>query len=273
MLEKLMNNPYAWLFLSALSIFSVVFGIYTWYASKQRKEISMHYVSDVLVKAGKQQVKNLEILYNGKPIADLTSTKFYIWNSGNQVLYNSDIVSSRPLSICADNATCILDTQILKVSDSTNAFCVFSQNANSARFDFDYVEPGAGILVQVLHTGESINLRVDCKIKGGKEVKDCTPTSKNRKISKTDKFLNFVASEFAFSVWIIVTLFGVFLSVNMLSALEKEKITLGGFLVFFALSAMFFGIGLKLSKSINKFANNIFHRAIPQDLLAPAKKK
>ena len=80
MLEKLMANPYAWLFLSGISVVSAVFGVWTWIAGKQRKEISIQCKSDVLIKAGKQQIKDLEILYNGKQIADLSSTKFYIWN-------------------------------------------------------------------------------------------------------------------------------------------------------------------------------------------------
>ena len=39
MLESLMTNPYAWAFLGACTIFSVVFGIWQWYKSKRKKEL------------------------------------------------------------------------------------------------------------------------------------------------------------------------------------------------------------------------------------------
>lgn len=273
MLEKLMNNPYAWLFLSALSIFSVIFGIWTWCAGKQRKEISIECKSDVLIKAGKQQIKSLEILYNGKQIADLSSTKFYIWNSGNQVINREDIVTARPISISADSTVNILDAQILKVSDMTNKFTICERNENYVRFDFEYVEQGTGILVQLLHTGDPLNLKFDCKIKGGFEVRDRSIMHKDRKISKTDRFLDFIGSEFAFFTWVFFTGLGFFIGTNIFIVPETNEFTSGGILGSMAVIIACFSIGLSLSKRIRKFANNLFYRSIPENLLSLAKKE
>lgn len=273
MLEKLMTNPYAWLFLSALSVFSVIFGVWTWCAGKQRKEISIHCNSDVLIKAGKHQINDLEILYHGKQIPDLSSTKFYIWNSGNQVINGEDIVTSRPISISADSTVHILDAQILRVSDSTNQFSICEQSESCIRFDFEYVEQGAGILVQLLHTGDPLNLKFDCKIKGGFEVRDRSPMHKDRKVSKTDKFLDFIGQEFAFFIWVFFTGFGVFVGSNVFAVPETDELTAGGFLGFIAVIVFFFSIGISLSKRISKFAKNLFHRSIPENLLSLAKKE
>ena len=152
-----MTNPYAWLFLSALSVFSVIFGVWTWYASKQRKEISILCKSDEIIKAGKQRINGLNVTFDGREIEDLTSTKFYIWNSGNQVLHNADIVPSKPLRIHTEKAT-ILDAQILRVSDDTNAFMIASASDEIITIAFDFVEKGDGLLVQVLHTGNLVIL-------------------------------------------------------------------------------------------------------------------
>lgn len=272
MLEKLMNDPYAWFFLSILSVFSVFFGICTWYAGKQRKELSIHCKSDILIKAGKQRIPKLDILYDGNEIDDLSSTKFYIWNSGNQVLHNTDIVSSKPLRIYADDDAKILDVQIIRVSDTTNAFGIAEKTGSSAQFDFEYVDHGDGILVQVLHTGDPLKLIFDCKIKGGREIKDRTPTHKDRKITVADRFWDFVATEFAFGVWMVFTFFGAFFSYNFVSIYENEQMTLVGLLIFFLATGLCFFVGLKLSKLINKSANNLFHRSIPESLLAANKK-
>lgn len=43
-IKSLMNNPYAWVILSVCTIMSFVFGIYTWFAGKRKKEFS--YISN-----------------------------------------------------------------------------------------------------------------------------------------------------------------------------------------------------------------------------------
>lgn len=268
-----MNNPYTLLFLAVISIFSTIFGIYTWCAGKQRKELSVYYKSDILIKAGKQRIPKLDILYDGNEIDDLSSTKLYIWNSGNQVLNNSDIVSSRPPRVVSANNATLLDVQIIRSSDTTNAFSISQKNENAAQFDFEYIDHGDGILVQILHTGNYSDIEFDCKIKGGREIKDRSPTRKDKKQTFTDKFLDFVATEFAFAVWIIITFGGIFLVINLLSIFEGEKMTLAGFLILFTSIGICFFLGLKLSKAISKFANNLFHRAIPESLLTTGKKE
>ena len=268
-----MNNPYTLLFLAVISIFSTVFGVYTWCAGKQRKELSVYYKSDVLIKAGKQRIPKLGIQYDGKEIDDLSSTKLYIWNSGNQVLNNSDIVSSRPPRVISTNNARLLDVQIIRSSDITNAFSISQKNENTAQLGFEYVDHGDGILVQILHTGNYSDLEFDCKIKGGLEMKDRSPTRKDKKQTFTDRFLDFVATEFAFGVWMISTFGGMFLVINLLSIYEGEKMTPIGFLVFFTAVGLCFFFGLKLSKAIRKFANNLFHRAIPESLLMSGKKE
>lgn len=268
-----MANPYAWLFLSGISVVSAVFGVWTWIAGKQRKEISIQCKSDVLIKAGKQQIKDLEILYNGKQIADLSSTKFYIWNSGNQVINDEDIVSTRPICISADSTVNILDAQILKVSDPTNQFTICEQSENYIRLDFEYIEQGAGILIQLLHTGDPLNLKFDCKIKGGCEVRDRSPMHKDRKVSKTDRFLDFIGSEFAFFIWLLFTGIGFFIGSNVFTVSETNRFTTGGFFGFCAVFGGCFAIGLSLSTRISKFAKNLFHRSIPENLLSLAKKE
>lgn len=91
-MEKLMSNPYAWSVLSLCTVFSLIFAIYTWIVGRKTKEISVDYFSNEIIKQGKNPISKLNIEFEGKPIQDLTSTVFYIWNSGSEVINHDDVV-------------------------------------------------------------------------------------------------------------------------------------------------------------------------------------
>ena len=177
-----MTNPYAWAFLGACTIFSVVFGIWQWYKSKRKKELSCYKNSYTIVKGGKSLLPDLELKYKNEPIQELVITKYAIWNSGNEVLQREDIVEIKPLQVsCNGENTRILDVKILQESDETNQFVVVDMDKQHARINFDYVAPKDGIVIQMMHTGESQDVMVECKIKGGKSVK---PLNKDKKYKK-----------------------------------------------------------------------------------------
>ena len=62
MVEELMSNPYAWLFLSLCTVASFVFAIYTWINGKKTKEISIDNCTNEIVKMGKSPINKLLIL-------------------------------------------------------------------------------------------------------------------------------------------------------------------------------------------------------------------
>lgn len=172
MLESLMTNPYAWAFLGACTIFSVVFGIWQWYKSKRKKELSCYKNSYTIVKGGKSLLPDLELKYKNEQIHELVITKYAIWNSGNEVLHKEDIVEIKPLQVsCNGENTRILDVKILQESDNTNQFVITDVNKKYARINFDYAARNDGIVIQIIHTGDSQDVMVECKIKGGKSVK------------------------------------------------------------------------------------------------------
>ena len=60
MVEELMSNPYAWLFLSLCTVASFVFAIYTWINGKKTKEISIDNCTNEIVKMGKSPINKLD---------------------------------------------------------------------------------------------------------------------------------------------------------------------------------------------------------------------
>lgn len=185
MINEWMENPYAWLILSVCTVGSLIFAIYTWFVGKKVKEISVDYSSNHIVKTGKSPIPKLEMKYNGKGIDNLSSTFFYIWNSGNEVVNDEDLVKVCPLKIKCDSEQ-ILDAQIIKQSDDSNGFFIKKIAPEEVELQFEYIDCGEGVSIQVLHAGAEDKFSLDCKIKGGRKIKDCV---KNRKKQRGKGFL------------------------------------------------------------------------------------
>lgn len=187
MLEKLMVNPYAWLFLSVLSIFSVAFGIYTWIKGKEKKEFSYFHVSHAIVRGGKKIIPAIKFTFNGIEINNLTSTKIAIWNSGNTVINKGDIVTGRELNISTKENAEILSVEIIAESESTNKFTLSEMTDSTQGLSFDYADKREGVVLQIFHTGDHDDLNVSCKIKGGQPAKNVNQKiKKSRLLSKVD---------------------------------------------------------------------------------------
>lgn len=259
-----MGSSIAWAILSLLTIFSTVFAIYTWVAGKKRKQLSISCRTNEIIIAGKSNIDKLQIRYDGQDIADLSCTKFYIWNSGNTVLNTSDIVSSRPICIKNTGSAVILNAEIVRVSDETNSFVIKSANEQSVEISFDYVDHGEGFVMQILHSGDSKDLEMDCKIKGGSETKDRSYANRKRKESTTDKFID------AICTWLPPALgFGLLFPGSFLAA-EIANSSISAWLgvplsVITVIGAMVLGGwgGFKLVTAINQK----IHRDIPYSLI------
>lgn len=220
MLKSLMNNPYAWAFLGACTIFSVLFGIWQWFKSKRKKELSCYRNHYRIVKGGKSLFPDLELKYKDEKIEELVITKYAIWNSGNEVLHKEDIVEIKPLQVyCSEENTRILDVKILQESEDTNQFVIAGVNKECARIDFDYIAPKDGIVVQIMHTGEPQDIKVGCKIKGGRNVRRLNKDKKYRYNKLAEKVMTFFVG-----ILVFVMLFFMLLAILMSVISLREKL-------------------------------------------------
>ena len=170
-LERLMDSPLAWAFLSILAIAGFAYAIICQHINTEKKEISYYHDWYSLIRKKKTAFEKLSIEYDGKPISDLTVSHFTIWNSGNRTLSGSDIVETKELTIFAENESMILDAGIVTSTEETNKFSLKTVNASNVKIEFDYAEKKDGIVLQVIHTGSSDSIKIGCKIKGGKPLR------------------------------------------------------------------------------------------------------
>ena len=184
MLDKIITNPFFVFMLAVLTIFSAVFGVYTWRKGKRYKRISFSCSSSALVLKGTSQINKVQVLYNGQVIQDLFVSHFYIWNSGNEVINPSDIVSSMPLCIKNTGNAKILEAGIVRKNEPANGFSIAKQDENTVEICFEYIAPNEGCLVQILHSGPSREIECYCKIKGGLPVQDASSSGRNKENTK-----------------------------------------------------------------------------------------
>ena len=257
MIDELMKNPYAWLILSAISIASFAFAIYTWIVGKKVKEISVDYTSNHIVKKGKSPIPKLEMRYDGKSIDNLSSTIFYFWNSGNEVINADDLVKVCPLKIRCDSEK-ILDAQIIKQSDESNSFFIKRITPEEVELQFEYINCGEGVSVQVLHAGEEDKFSLDCKIKGGRKIKDCV---KNRREQREKGILRALIEEVTL---ILPLVLGYVISMLLFKTtkLPHEEYSWLIALSTIGITIMIMVLYVKIEKRISK----AFHKSVPDDL-------
>lgn len=257
MMESLMQNPYAWGVLSLFTISSLIFSVYTWVVGRKTKEISIDYFTNDIIKFGKNPVPQLDIKFDNKTIQDLSSTIFYIWNSGNDVINGEDMIAHGILKIKCDGDH-ILDAQVIQQSYESNNFSILTLSATSIEIAFDYMDCGEGVKIQVLHTGMGSKLSLDCKIKGGKLIRDCSDSKQTNGIRG---FWNGCVNE-VFPM--IIFLFGMYLSPLILGFFgiqyKEHEILVSIITIVVTIVLIFFYILAK------KKYRQIFFRTIPKTL-------
>lgn len=167
-MKELFGNP---VISFLIAVGSLIFAIYAWFSQRKIKEISLDYSSNDIIRQGKAPIPKLNIEFAGKPIQDLSSTTFYIWNSGRDVINCSDLVGETLKIKCELDA--ILDAQVIKQSDDSNYFSISALTSTEICLAFDYMNAGEGVRVQVLHTGSNLGWLLDNKIKGGRPIRNC----------------------------------------------------------------------------------------------------
>lgn len=257
MLKMLMNNPYAWLLLSLCTIASLIFAIYTWALGKKIKEISIDRYTNEIVKIGINSIKKLEMKFDGKAIHDLSSTIFFVWNSGNDVINDSDMVGEIPIKITCEDGE-FLDVKLIKQSDKSNAFHILNFNSKNIEIAFDYIDGGEGLKFQILHTGSGEKIHVEYKIKGGQAKRDCAELRK--KVRKKEGIKLSIDELMP----MIALIFGIFVSSLLFNLLEITSENL--ILLFLVFSGLFALIFLFIYRELKSKIREILHRAIPDTL-------
>ncbi|MBP3220738.1 MAG: hypothetical protein J6M43_01710 [Neisseriaceae bacterium] len=147
------------------SIITITHAI-NWLIRKKDKKISFKKVNVTkIVTVDREEIDNLTTLIGDMKVESNISITYYkIFNNGRETIYEHHM--ALPLEIMAENnETEILDANITEVSEVTNKFSITKLNKKLIQLYFDYIDKKQWIMLRVVHTGYSRNIRIKGKIK------------------------------------------------------------------------------------------------------------
>ena len=113
----------------------------------QSRNVSMVGGSDAVFPA------EVEVRYRGTPVPRIISSTVWVWNAGKKTVRGMDIVAKDPLRLSFSGE--VLNVRIRKVSrEVVQIKADISEEVNSkVCWGFEFLDPGDGGVLEVLHTG------------------------------------------------------------------------------------------------------------------------
>lgn len=219
MLDVLLNNQIIQLIVIVFAVIGLPCTLYFGLNNPSKRQFSCSIYFARIIQSGVSKLKKLNVLYENNPVDCLSSSTFALWNSGKIDIRSTDIASGRELKIKADDKSKILDARILKCSDETNAFAIKKIEEKEVEISFDFVNENEGVLFEIIHNGGPRSLNIDCKIKGGKEIKivDYSMLSSISKVLRMEKMPNYVFFRFYLGFIILMMLIALFFTTAIYS--------------------------------------------------------
>lgn len=163
-----------------LAIIGIVLAIFFYIRSK-RQRVPIYSVRSInLVEQSIEKIDNIEILYSGSTVKNLSIARVAIWNQGKETINNTDIAPSDPIKIICTGTTSFLGLKIVYEKNPVNNFFLFpvpnptkpdEDLQNEMTVNFDYLDYEEGAIIQVFHTGKTGDeIQVVGSIKGAGKI-------------------------------------------------------------------------------------------------------
>jgi hypothetical protein len=200
--------------------------------------------------------KDVKVFFRDKRVKRLTKTHVILWNSGRAHIDGKNIVSIDPPRLEFDKDAEILSAQVVKRTRETNKFTVnINPDAPNELFcNFDYLEAGDGVTVEILHTGAQNYPEVLGSIRGiPKGLEDwgiVFPPPKPRMTNSTVIFLK-IYSIIGLALGLLSTAAGLLAPVIDKLLTSKTETPIGArltFIIFGLIIAIFCSLYLRVTR-------------------------
>lgn len=153
-LAELVTNPWFQALGFVFGLLGIVLAVHFHRKSRRVHLLAFQHERTTLVQGLRSQFEQLSLHYADRPIENVSVSVFKIWNAGTETLRGADIAPADSLRIEATDGVDLLDTQLLKSTTPAIRFHVdYRERRRLAHLKFDYLDPGDGATVQVVHTG------------------------------------------------------------------------------------------------------------------------
>lgn len=133
---------------------------------KARKEIKPCFgiKSFQLISESVSNIEDIDIIFKGVKIANLSTTKIAFWNEGRSTLNKSDVAQSDPLRVSiSDDLKFLKAALTYQTKKANNCSIGLSDDNKEIILDFDYFHTNQGVIIEAFHTGDA---KVSIAIKG-----------------------------------------------------------------------------------------------------------
>ena len=138
----------------SIGIIGLILGILFYLKGKKNKKPIFSIRSYNLINELSGKIPQLEVLYSGNKISNLTISKIAFWNDGNATITKQDIAPADPIKILTDDKIEIFDAEILEKIDANN-FELINLDNKSKIISFDFLAHNEGAIFKVIHSGKS----------------------------------------------------------------------------------------------------------------------
>lgn len=126
--------------------------------TRKRTSISFAHLGKHLLGSSQGSLPSeIVVQYKGVKIPRLTRSVVVVWNSGENTVLGSDIVTKDPLRFCVGNDGQVLSASVVKASRQFNEFDIQPlpiQSPQEVAFSFNFLDAKDGVVVEILHTSE-----------------------------------------------------------------------------------------------------------------------
>ena len=152
-MDELLNQ--SWTGTAVGIVIGVIATVAVAYVFKSRPRLAAKANTSELVGPNSALPTEIAFLFRGVPVPKVTLSKVAIWNSGNTTLKGDQIVASDPLRIVVSEGGSILETTIpARTRKANDVVCgLRADTTNELECRFDFLDPGDGVVIQLIHTG------------------------------------------------------------------------------------------------------------------------
>lgn len=137
-----------------VGIAGLVLAVFFYFHSRRSGIVTVRSHEVSMLGTGAVFPEDVEVRYRGTPVARLTASTVWIWNAGKKTVRGSDVVALDPLSLSFDGE--ILDCSIRRVTREAIRIAASASEEDGVgkvNWRFDFLDPGDGGILEVLHTG------------------------------------------------------------------------------------------------------------------------
>jgi hypothetical protein len=122
--------------------------------SRKNRQLRSHSDNVTMMRLEEGEDTKLQLAYKGRRIHNATISTIRLWNSGTEEIRRDDIPKTDPIRISLPETVEILEHNVLKETRDGNRVECSLRSPSLLEVSFEYLNPGDGAIIQLLHTGD-----------------------------------------------------------------------------------------------------------------------